>query len=237
MADQMWAPQLHNSQKCQNAIVQRLQPLIDEAIDRLSEAAFREDPIGGKKYSRATSIMSSAYKRHGQILEAALLERLKDCARFQVWREDAFRLSHESLKQLHIHQRIEKCTRIELEYGECEKSIPIDMIVFDNESKALTSYNVKRGNGSYDGGKRRSILSDLLRTQMLLKDYGRQRGISLSAAQSRVIFYYGLLSLPKPLAIAGDELDSHFSFPVFEAIEAVNDYFRQRLHALIEDDT
>ena len=210
--------------------------MIDGAVDRLRHTAFREDPIGGRKYSRATSIMSSAYKRHGQILEAALLERLKDCARLHVWREDAFKLSHESLKQLHIHQRIEKCTRIELKYGDSERSIPVDMIVFDNDTKTLTSYNVKRGNGSYDGGKRRSIQADLLRTHMLLMDYGRQRGMSPSSAQSRVVFYYGLLSLPKPLAMAGSELDNHFAFPVVEAVEAVNDYFRQRLYALIEEE-
>ena len=51
-----------------------------------------------------------------------------------------------------------------------------------------------------------------------------------------IIFYYGLLSLPKPLAIAGEELDEHFSFPIVEAIEAVNDYFRRRLYALIEEE-
>ncbi|MDO9413809.1 MAG: hypothetical protein Q7T81_14675 [Pseudolabrys sp.] len=180
--------------------------------------------------------MSSAYKRHGQILEAALLERLKDCARLQVWREDAFKLSHESLKEYHVHQRIEKCTRIELAYGDSERAIPVDMIVFDNETKALTSYNIKRGNGSYDGGKRRSIQSDLLRTHMLLIDYGRLRGISPSVARSRIIFFYGLLSLPKPLAIAGSELDDHFSFPIIEEVEAVNDYFRERLYALIEEE-
>ena len=61
----------------------------------------------------------------------------------------------------------------------------------------MTSYNVKRGNGSYDGGKRRLIEGDLLRTHMLLKDYGRKMGIAASAARARIIFYYGLLSIPK----------------------------------------
>lgn len=232
----MSSPQPNSAQISPYSVVERLKPLIDDAVDRLRHTAFREDPIGGKKYSRATSIMGSAYKRHGRILDAALLERLKDCSRFQVWREDAFKLSHESLTELHVHQRIEKCTRIELRYGDSERSIPVDMIVFDNDTKVLTSYNVKRGNGSYDGGKRRNIQSDLLRTHMLLMDYGRQRGVAPSSAQSRIIFYYGLLSLPKPLAIAGNELDAHFSFPVVEAVEAVNDYFRQRLYALIEEE-
>ena len=55
-----------------------------------------------------------------------------------------------------------------------------------------------------------------------------------SYIQARIIFYYGLLSIPKPLALAGTDLDEHFSFPIIESIEEVNRYFRQRLHALIE---
>jgi hypothetical protein len=210
--------------------------LVDDAIEKLRGTSFREDPIGGRKYSRATSIMSSAYKRHAQILDAALLERLKECARFKVWREDDFKLSQESLEQLHIHQRVETCTRIQLEYGDRERTIPIDVIVYDTKSGSLTSYNVKRGNGSYDGGKRRIILSDLLRAHMLLMDYGKKTGIAASSAQARIIFYYGLLSIPKPLALPGSDLDEHFSFPVIDAMEDVNKYFRKRLHALIEEE-
>ena len=108
--------------------------------------------------------------------------------------------------------------------------------MFDTEACALTSYNMKRGNGSYDGGKRRIILGDLLRTHMLLRDYGRKMGINATSAQARIIFYYGLLSIPKPLALAGSELDEHFSFPVIATIERVNTYFRRRLHALIDEE-
>lgn len=218
------------------SLLERLRPVIDDTIEKLRHTTFREDPIAGRKYSRATSIISSAYKRHGQILEKALLERLKDCARLQVWREDDFKLSHESLTELRIHGRIEKCLRIQLEYGERERAIPVDMLVFDVETGVLTSYNVKRGNGSYDAGKRRIILEDLLRTHMLLADYGAKAGRSPAKAHAHIIFYYGVRSLPEPLSIVGDELDAHFGFPVVEAIEYVNDYFRRSLHALIDEE-
>ena len=120
--------------------------------------------------------------------------------------------------------------------GDRERSTPIDLLVYDQEIRSLRSYNVKRGNGSYDGVKRRSIQSDLLRTNMLLKDYGEKAGLSPLDWSANIIFYYGILSLPKPLAIAGSELDAHFAFPVIEAIEEVNAYFTQRLHRLIEDE-
>lgn len=214
----------------------RLRPLVDDTIEKLGKASFREDPIAGRKYSRATSIISSAYKRHGAILDQALLERLKDCARLRVWTEDEFKLSHESLQHTRMSDRIEPLLRTDLPYGDRERSIRVDILVYDQESCTLTSYNVKRGNGSYDLGKRRLIQEDLLRTHMLLKDYGCKAGISPTSTHAHIVFYYDLLSLQPPLAIPGSKLDEHFGFPVRAAIEEVNDYFVSRLHRLIEHD-
>jgi hypothetical protein len=220
-----------------DSYLERIRPFVDDTIEKLGSANFREDPIAGRKYSRATSIISSAYKRHGAILDKALLERLKDCARLRVWTEDDFKLSHESLQRVRLNDRIEPLLATNLPYGDRERSIRVDIIVFDEERGVLTSYNVKRGNGSYDGGKRRQIQEDLLRTHMLLADYGHTRGLNPVDAHAHIVFYYGLLSLNPPLAIAGGELDAHFNFPVREAIERVNSYFVERLHALIEQES
>jgi hypothetical protein len=217
--------------------LERVRPFVDDTIDKLGSASFREDPIAGRKYSRATSIISSAYKRHGSILDRALIERLKDCARLRVWTEDEFKLSHESLQRARISERTEPLLAMELPYGDRERAIRIDIIVYDEERGSLSSYNVKRGNGSYDGGKRRLIQEDLVRTHMLLGDYGKTRGLAPTRSQAYIIFYYGLLSIPAPLAIPGKDLDAHFNFPVVEAIERVNAYFVERLHALVEQDT
>lgn len=216
------------------SFVERLRPLVDDTIEKLGEASFREDPIAGRKYSRATSIMSSAYKRHGQIIDRALLERLKDCSRLRVWTEQEFRLSHESLAQLQLAGRIEPLLRTNLPYGDRERIIVLDVVVYDEETGTLRCYNVKRGNGSYDGGKRRIIQDELLRAHMLLKDYGKSVGLDASSSHAHIVFYYGVLSLPRPLALSGNELDVHFRFPVRDAIEGVNEYFIRRLHDLVE---
>lgn len=129
-----------------------MRPTVDETIDRLGAARFREDPIAGRKYSRATSIISSAYKRHGAILQRALLERLKDCARLRVWTEDDFKLSHESLRQVRVAERLDSLLQAQLPYGDRERSVRVDILVFDEARQSINAYNVKRGNGSYDGG-------------------------------------------------------------------------------------
>jgi hypothetical protein len=214
--------------------LERMRPTVDDAIDRLGAARFRDDPIAGRKYSRATSIVSSAYKRHAAILQRALLERLKDCARLRVWTEDDFKLSHDSLRQVQVAERLDSLLHAQLPYGDRERSVRVDILVFDEARRSLNAYNVKRGNGSYDGGKRRILHEELVRTQMLLADYGRGNEFVPETSHAHIVFYYGLLSLPPPLAISGDDLDEHFQFPVQEAIELVNGYFVARLSTLIE---
>ncbi len=212
----------------------RMEPVIDELIDRLSKTEFRDDPIGGAKYARATSIMSSAYKRHGQLLGRAILERLKDCHRVHAWTEGEFKLSHASAAEVSKGMPPTTYRSFHLPYGEAAHSGPVDLIVHCQSAGTIRAYNIKRGNGLYDGGKRRLMMSELLRTQMLLLDYGRQLGVEADEAQAYMIFYYGLRSIPEPFSLTGSDLDAHFEFPIQEAVELVNDRFRTRLHAMIE---
>jgi len=60
---------------------------IDLTIERLRHKRFKPDPISGKHFSRIVSLISSACKRHGFILERAILEQLKTCPRFDVWED------------------------------------------------------------------------------------------------------------------------------------------------------
>jgi hypothetical protein len=53
-------------------------------------------------------------------------------------------------------------------------------------------------------------------------------------AESKIIFYYGVRSIPRPWSLVKSELDEHFGFPVVDKIEQANDYFRDKLHALLE---
>ena len=159
---------------------------------------------------------------------------MKTIQRLAVWREDEFKLSGESLSKLREVHRVEPCLRIRLKYGERERTTPLDIITYDADTCVLRSYNVKRGNGSYDAGKRRLILDELLRVNMLLEDYGRHLGLEVKLAEAKIIFYYGLRSIPQPISLIGDELDEHFMFPVLAHVETANEYFRKHLYALIE---
>ena len=109
----------------------------------------------------------------------------------------------------------------------------IDTIVYDKINETLNCYEIKRGNGLHDAGKRRSILRDLLCAQVLLKSYGEKKGLEVVSASSRIIFYYGQCSIRKPFSLTRDELDEHFNFEVMKHVEDVNEFFRKRLYDLL----
>jgi hypothetical protein len=49
----------------------------------------------------------------------------------------------------------------------------VDAIVLDKNTGILRAYEIKRGFGVHDSGKRRSMLRDTLCVQALLKSYGK----------------------------------------------------------------
>jgi hypothetical protein len=211
----------------------RVKPLVDETVRRLAVNAFRDDPIAGSHYARATSIVSSAYKRHGKILEAAIKERLRDNNRLSVWNDDTYAVSA-AADALVGSSKLADCLKSQLPYGEARRTLQVDIVVYDTLHRSLRTYEVKRGNGAHDSGKVRSIMRDLICTHVLLKSYGQGLGHAVDHSEAKIIYYYGVRSIQAPISLVREELDEHFEYPVVEAVEQVNDYFRDRLHALLK---
>jgi len=214
--------------------LETLKPFIDKTIIDLGKTEFRADPIGGNKYSRQTSIISSAYKRHGKILERALLEGLKEKNHIRVWNEPEFWVSADA-ERMASPSKVSDCLKNQLVYGEKHKKTEIDIVVYDDTTKKISAFEVKRGNGDFDRGKKDSLLSALLATHMLLKSYCENaKNLEVSSYEVKIIFYYGVISLPKGLSLTRNDLDNYFGFPLVAAVESVNSYFQDKLFELLE---
>jgi len=207
---------------------------IERTIKRLDSKSFDPDPVAGPHFSKITSVMSSAYKRHGYILERAILEALKLCPHFEVWRDPVFQIP--SAVDHIVEGSIADPTKLigtDYPYSDGQRTLQVDVLVYDKSAGTLRAYEVKRGSGLHDSGKRRSMLKDTLCVQVLLRHYGRGRGIEANSALSQIIFYYGKCSIPKPFSITGAEMDEHFKWSVYEAVDEVNKYFQGRLFAIL----
>jgi len=215
-------------------VLDLLKPEIEKTIKGLDSKNFEPDPIAGPHFSKITSVMSSAYKRHGYILERAILEALRLCPLFEVWNDPLFQVP--SAVEHIVEGSIVEPTKligVDYPYSEGPRTLQVDAIVFNKDTGTLGAYEVKRGAGLHDSGKRRSMLKDALCIQVLLKNYAKGRGYDCKSASSHFIFFYGKCSIPKPFAVTGAELDQHFSWPVYESVDEVNKYFQSRLFSIL----
>ena len=127
-----------------------LGPQIELTIDGLKRKRFTPDPISGKYYSKIASLIGSACKRHGFILERAILEQLKTCPRFEVWEDKLF---HVTDPAEHIVDTIfgtpDRAMQTTTDYSpHGRRTLQLDAIVYDRERKTLGAYEIKRGAGS-----------------------------------------------------------------------------------------
>jgi hypothetical protein len=206
---------------------------VDQTVARLARKHFVVDPVVPERYSRITSIVSSAYKRHGAILERALVAALTAAPHLQVWSEPQFRVSP-AAERLADDDKTSRDA--ELPYGapDFQRTLQIDLIVYNGAEKRLGAYESKRGTGYHDSGKKRSMLRDLRCIQMLLRSYGiRQYGLDVEQSVARMVFYYGTCSVGAPWALTKADLDGHFGTPVLEMVEVVNSYFGGKLDELL----
>jgi hypothetical protein len=117
------------------AFMERVTPVVDETIRALAKVKFVEDPSAGVRYSRTTSIVSSAYKRHGRILEFALRESLRESNRHTVWNDNAFKVSREA-DALANTQDLDACQQTTLPYCNSVRTLQVDIVVVDAATSA-----------------------------------------------------------------------------------------------------
>jgi len=124
-------------------VLDLLKPEIEKTVIRLDSKRFDPDPIAGPHFSKITSVMSSAYKRHGYILERAILEALKLCPHFEVWRDPIFQVP--SAVDHIVAGSITEATKLigtDYPYSVGQRTLQVDAIVFDKNKNTLKAYEI-----------------------------------------------------------------------------------------------
>lgn len=205
---------------------------VDNQITALGRARFTPDPVLGS-YSELASVLSSAPKRHGRIVEQAIVEALRQNPNYRVWAKVKFHIPAAADHAI-SSQSLAQSLATTMPYSSGERTLQIDLIAYNLERRHLGAYEIKRANGHHDAGKTRSLKRDVVAVQTVLHSYGQKHlNIVADRAISRAIFYYGKRSLPDPLALIGAQLDSHFDCPVRRYVETATCYFAARLDDFI----
>lgn len=220
------------------SVLESVRPTVDATIKNLSETKFIIDPIAGRELSRVTSIISSAYKRHGGIIEMALFHAISAHNAIDAYSRVRFYVNRNASSYVESHniktkEGFESCLKTSIPYREEGAEYELDILYFDHRSEAIVALEVKRGNGHFDRGKRDSMIKSALTVRTLLSSYAETVGWNAKSAESRILAYYGVPRFPPAIYLRGVDLDTFIGPGVYESVEEVNDYFREQLMRLI----
>ena len=195
------------------------------------------DPLFSEIDARLAFIIHSVTIRSGIILEKIYQEQIKkNCPNLEVWNEKKFKISKHAM-QLASDQDNKDVIKTDLPYGEAakigktnkNKTIQIDFLTFDKQTKTLNSYEIKRGGGHHDSEKQEKIIENLIAVRMLLKSYGEEeKNLEIKKKKSYIISHMNQeLFSPnyRYLQINGNEIDEHFKAKIKEKIDYGYNYF------------
>ncbi|MGM0584955.1 MAG: hypothetical protein ACQEUZ_09930 [Pseudomonadota bacterium] len=221
-------------------VLESVRPTVDRTIRSLAAAKFAADPIAGPHLSRVTSIVSSAYKRHGAILEVALFKAIESSNVIEAYSRVPFFITRNASGYVENHdiktpEGLRACLATSIPYKEdAAARYELDILYFDHSTESVVALEVKRGNGDFDRGKRDSMIKAALTVRTLLASYAETRGWSPRHVESRILAYYGVPKFPRPIYLRGQDLDAFIAPGIIESVEEVNGYFRARLMELVE---
>lgn len=215
----------------------RIAAIVGKSMDGLAKMTC-DDPLLTARQSCLYGIISSAQNRHGHVIERAFLEALTDNPRFVVWSEPKFEVSH-LVDSAFVGGNEEALRQTTMPYatGEKNRTVQVDLIVFDKKTSVISAYEIKRGNSaSFSSYANRQNSNDLLAVQMLLQSYAAQtKEIFAAKAESFFISYYGAeLQKDRGPTLKRDDLDKHFGFGITRMIDAATDEFRHRLQMILD---
>jgi hypothetical protein len=126
---------------------------VDATMRRLAAKQFQVGPVVEGRYSRITSIVSSAYKRHGGIIERAFAAALRESPHLTVWEDPVFRVSA-AVERLADSDATAMGNLLRYGGQDYVRTLQIDFLVFDDRSGRLGGYECKRGFGYHDSDKK-----------------------------------------------------------------------------------
>jgi hypothetical protein len=194
---------------------------------------FPADPLIGLELSRAISCIGSVVKRHGRLIEMGIAGALIASDRFIVVPNAELPLTKGAAQLLDAKNSDENLSKIKLSVdSEADGIVTVDLVVVDPEAGWAGAYEIKRGNGVTEHGKRRPIVRKLKAARLVLASYVRQLGYGhVETVTSAVIDYCGASGFDPNFTLTRDQLDAHFGVPVVATVDAVTAAARSALEA------
>ncbi|MBS0248400.1 MAG: hypothetical protein JSR61_17430 [Proteobacteria bacterium] len=196
---------------------------------------FPQDPVMGPDLSRAVSTLASVVKRHGGLIELGIAGALIQSDRFVVLTNVALPVTKGAAQLLNANNSDQALAKIRLSAdSEAEGIVNVDLVVVDPEAQWAGAYEIKRGNGATEHGKRRQSIHKLRAARLVLASYVGQAGYGrMETVTSGVIDYYGSSGFTAEFTLSKDQLDDHFGVPVVATVDAMTAALQDELKAAL----
>ena len=206
-----------------------------EAVAGAVAGNFPIDPIIGPELSEAISIIGSAVKRHGGLIESAIAGALIASDRFLVFNNVSVPVTKGASQLLTARNSDKDLARIKLAAdSEAEGIVTFDLLAVDPENGWAGAYEIKRGNGATEPGKRRRTMHALRAGKLVLPSYVKLLGYGpVDTVTTMVIDYYGGSGFDPHFTLTREDLDEHFGVPVVKTVDAVTEALREELQAAL----
>ena len=222
-----------------STVLDAVKPTVDRTMNMLAATKFLVDPIAGEELSRITSIISSAYKRDGAIIEVALFEAISRKNGIEAEGKVKFFVNRNASAYVEGHDiktagGFRACLQSSMPNRDEGGVYEIDIIYFDHQTQKVVALEVKRGNGQFDRGKRDAMIKSALTVRSLLSSYAEKRGWTARGVESRIVAYYGVPKFPPDIYLRGADLNTFIGPGIYESVEEVNEYFRTSLLEVLD---
>ena len=220
---------IHPTEVSETALLRAARQAVASALT----GEFPLDPLVEPELSRAISCIGSVVKRHGKLIEMGIAGALAMTDRFIVLTNENIPLTKGAKQLLEAKNSNRSLAGIRLAAdSEADGMVNVDLVVVDPEAGWAGAYEIKRGNGTTEAGKRRPLIQKLTAVRLVLASYARQLGQwPIETVTSAVIDYYGSSGFDPNYTLVRDQLDDHFGVPIVETVDAVTAAARQALDA------
>ncbi len=203
---------------------------IERAVTGALQADFAHDPLLGIGLGSFNSVLSSAVKRHGGVVEEAICYALESSGRYIVLRQVEMPITDAAEALVASNSSKNLSGFVTTAFGPHRRVAYFDMIAIDTETGCATVVEIKRGSGTTEVKKRKLIERDLQCARLQLRSFLQPRyGCELNAYNSVLIDYYGRSGFPAALTVTREGIDALFGVPVMHLVDGVTARFRTEL--------
>tara|TARA_Y100000588_G_C14121106_1_gene867335 strand:- start:40 stop:1173 length:1134 start_codon:yes stop_codon:yes gene_type:complete len=188
--------------------------------------------------------------KYGYLIEKFIIALLNTRDEYTAWELKKFPITREVQKLVDDEHRKWKKSpanvaklNITKEYNPADfaKNIQLDCLVLNRYKMSLNYYEIKTAGTTLDDNSHDEVWKKLMQSQCLLKSHGNQRfeeanlKFKIESAKSFVYFSFGESRLPRELCLIEKEIDQHFGFPIYEAIEKFREIVFNEFKNMMED--